>query len=197
MMTSLQDYKFCEPKPPATAIDGEIIPTADIDNRHPTLRFEDWYYLKEMIHFLRGDMVFWNTLPNHSEWLGVDVDWNYLLEGCTPFYDPGRRDRYVYLKPDFPLVGLDSGVTQVQVSPTQLIKQNNWMSSISDLSQVIDNVSLHKQLDANDLRRIYWELNNTRNWYIRHSLDGVYEYHQTYRVGQGESGTTYQVDEWD
>jgi hypothetical protein len=60
MMTKIEDYVVLPP-PSGTDITGNIIPVADVENRTPCLRKEDYYYIRELWNAYRNDSTLYKS----------------------------------------------------------------------------------------------------------------------------------------
>lgn len=88
MMTKIEDYVL-NPPPSGTDITGNIIPMADIENRMPCLRNEDYYYIRELWDAYRNE----GSRYNHDF---SDPDCRELLSDILQCTNSWREDIQIF-----------------------------------------------------------------------------------------------------
>lgn len=151
MMTRIEDYVLVPP-PSETDITGEIIPVADIENRTPFLRQEDYYYIRELWNAYRND-----SSLNRNNFLS-SYNFRSLLSDILYYTNQWSNDTYINEH-----LHLRAGLGSYSFTGS-LVDNNyetgllNWMKS-SNAIVSFDNPpvapAVYEKLDAETIRHFY------------------------------------------
>ena len=176
MMTKIEDYVI-SPPPSDADIRGDIIPVADIENRTPCLRKEDYYYLREL----------YNVFQNGEYWkdnFESDYSFQNLLHSIFDLSN-------IYVNQDFGInwhlnEGMDAsqfnGFKDISFNDAQKqivdwLKNSNYILVFDDIpSSTI--LSLRK-LDADMIRKCYRFLSQDMFRQVRNVSNGQFAFNYT------------------
>lgn len=151
MMTKIEDY-VVSPPPSGTDITGNIIPVADVENRTPCLRKEDYYYIREL----------WNAYRNDSSLYKSDFFTSYnfrsLLSDILRDTNSWREDSEIYYHTHMK-AGMDSYSFTGNLADDSYSSQFfDWMKSSNAIVSFDNPPVLPKygeKLDAETIRYFY------------------------------------------
>ena len=158
MLTRYTDYRYMTPA--ESRIKGKIIPVADIDNKPPTLRKEDLYYIHEMYAYyrhLRNYSVSWN-LNENIDAVNFSTPVSYLAGyRSIPSQDFGEDN--FRLTESFS--GFDGGlqVGRSTKSLLQLMREVQHEKILRSDALPTTYPSNKNPLKADFLRTLYWFMN--------------------------------------
>lgn len=160
MLTRYTDYRYLTPA--ESRIKGKIIPVFDVDNKPPTLRKEDLYYIHEMYAYyrhLRSYSVPWNLDENIDA-----IDFNAPVSYLAGFRSLPQSD---FTGDNFRLVntfsGFDGGLqvttTNNQKSLTRLMLEKSPSQILRSELLPTTYPSYKNPLKVDFLRTLYWFMN--------------------------------------
>lgn len=176
MMTKIEDYVI-SPPPSDVDIRGDIIPVADIENRTPCLRKEDYYYLRELYNLFQNDASSFKynfesdnsfkgllnnifALSNISDNSSIGINW-HLKEGMDASQFNGFKD-----------ISLNGAQQQLK----------DWLKNSNSIVvfDIPPSTTLsHRKLDADIIRKCYRFLSQDMFRQVRSISNGQLAFNYT------------------